>query len=112
LGGRLHDLKTILRQCVALLTVALIFSAYALADGGSDFKFKCAPCHGARGAGDTKLGQNLHVRDLGSADVQKQSNDELAAIIVKGKGKMPRNEGKLTKEQINELVKFIRTLKK
>lgn len=111
-GDGFHDLKTILRQCIALLTVALICSASGLADGGADFKVKCAPCHGFRGAGDTKLGQNLHVRDLGSADVQKQSNEELATIIAKGKGKMPANDGKLTKEQINEIVKFLRALKK
>jgi mono/diheme cytochrome c family protein len=58
------------------------------------------------------MGKNLKIRDLGSADVQKQSDAELDAIISKGKGKMPAYDGKLTKEQINELVKHIRTLKK
>lgn len=92
--------------------MSLICSAYGIADGGADFKVKCAPCHGAKGAGDTKLGQNLHVRDLASADVQKQSDADLTTIIAKGKGKMPRQESKLSKEQINDLVKYIRTLKK
>jgi len=105
-------LNTILRQCIALLTLALIGSAYGLADGGADFKMKCAPCHGTRGAGDTKLGQNLKVRDLGSADVQKQADEELAAIITKGKGKMPAYGGKLSREQITGLVNYIRALKK
>ncbi len=73
---------------------------------------RCAPCHGAKGAGETKLGQSLHVRDLGSAEVQNQSDAELAEIISKGKGKMPPYGGKLPKEQINEIVKYIRTLKK
>jgi mono/diheme cytochrome c family protein len=105
-------LNTILRRCIALLTLVLIGSVYGLADGGADFKMRCAPCHGTRGAGDTKLGQNLKVRDLGSADVQKQSDDELVAIIRKGKGKMPAYDGKLSKEQNTSLVKYIRTLKK
>jgi len=83
-----------------------------MADGGADFKVRCAPCHGAKGAGDTKLGQNLRVRDLGSADVQKQSDADLTAIIAKGKGRMPAYDGKLSKDQINDLVKWIRTLKK
>jgi mono/diheme cytochrome c family protein len=58
------------------------------------------------------MGKNLKLRDLGSADVQKQSDDELAAIITKGKEKMPAYDGKLTKDQIGEVVKYIRTLKK
>ena len=105
-------MTTIRRGCLALLTLSLICSAYGIADGGADFKVRCAPCHGARGAGDTKLGQNLRVRDLASADVQKQSDAELMAIIARGKGKMPPQQGKLSKEQINDLVKYIRTLKK
>ena len=52
------------------------------------------------------------MRDLGSADVQKQSDDELITIVTKGKGKMPAYDGKLTKEQITDVVKYIRTLKK
>lgn len=111
LGG-FDDLNAILRQCIALLTVVLICSAYGLADGGAEFKVRCAPCHGARGAGDTKIGQNLKVRDLGSADVQKQPDEELAAIITKGKGKMPAYGGKLSKDQISDLLRYIRTLKK
>ena len=83
-----------------------------MADGGADFKVRCAPCHGAKGAGDTKLGQNLRVRDLGSADVQKQSDADLTAIIAKGKGRMPVYDGKLSKNEISDLVKWIRTLKK
>jgi len=105
-------LTTIRRRFFAPLTLALICSAYAIADGGADFKARCAPCHGAKGAGDTKLGQNLRVRDLGSADVQKQSDADLTAIIAKGKGRMPVYDGKLSKNEISDLVKWIRTLKK
>ena len=104
-------MTTIRRRWFTLLTLALI-SAYGIAGGAADFKERCAPCHGAKGAGDTKLGQNLHVRDLASADVQKQSDEELTTIIAKGKGKMPPQGSKLTKDQIGDLVKWIRTLKK
>jgi len=58
------------------------------------------------------MGKNLKLADLGSADVQKLSDDELNAIITKGKGKMPAYDGKLTKDQISDLVKHIRSLKK
>lgn len=83
------------------------------ADGGADlFKSKCAVCHGATGAGDTAMGKTMKVRDLSSADVQKQADADLTGIITNGKGKMPKYDGKLTKEQIDDVVKFIRTLKK
>jgi len=94
--------------------LSLVFSsAYTFASLGADtFKARCAPCHGATGKGDTKMGQHLRVRDLGSADVQKLSEDELETIIAKGKGKMPAYERKLSKQQIDDLVKFIRSLKR
>ncbi len=96
-----------------IVALASVFPQCAIADAGADtFKARCAPCHGATGRGDTKMGQHLKVRDLGSHDVQKQSDDELEAIIAKGKGKMPAYERKLTKEQIEDLVKFIRSLRK
>ncbi len=106
-------MKTILRASLAVLVLALVFSTYTFAEGGADtFKAKCAMCHGPNGAGDTVIGKNMKLRDLSSADVQKQSDAELANIISKGKGKMTPFENKLSKDQINDLVKHIRTLKK
>lgn len=106
-------MKNILKASLLALAAALVFSTYTFADAGGDtFKAKCAACHGATGAGDTTMGKNLKLRDMGSADVQKQTDDELTTIISKGKAKMPAYEGKLTKEQVGEVVKFIRSLKK
>jgi cytochrome c6 len=106
-------MKTILRAFLAIFALALVFSTYTFADeGAATFKAKCAMCHGATGAGDTVMGKNLKLKDLGSAEVQKQSDAELTTVIAKGKGKMPPSEGKLSKDQINDVVKFIRTLKK
>jgi len=106
-------MKTILRASLAVVALALVFSTYTFADGGADtFKAKCAVCHGATGAGDTVMGKNMKLRDMSSADVQKQSDDELTTIITKGKNKMPAYDGKLTKDQIGDVVKFVRSLKK
>jgi mono/diheme cytochrome c family protein len=97
-----------------VLALALMFTTQVFAaDSGADlFKAKCAMCHGADAKGETPMGKRLGIKDLGSADVQKQSDADLTAAISKGKGKMPGYEGKLTGDQIQELVKFIRTLKK
>ncbi|HUB03256.1 MAG TPA: cytochrome c [Terriglobales bacterium] len=105
-------MKTILKASLAVLTLALLTSTYMFADGAADFKAKCAACHGATGSADTAMGKNLKIRDLGSADVQGQSDAQLTDIISKGKGKMPAYDGKLSKDQISDLVKYIRSLKK
>lgn len=103
-----HAFKAIL----AVFAFAVVFSTWSLADSGADtFKAKCAMCHGADGKGETSMGKAMKIRDLGSADVQSQSDADLAKIITDGKGKMPKYDGKLTKDQVDEVVKFIRTLK-
>jgi mono/diheme cytochrome c family protein len=81
------------------------------AQGGDLFKAKCAPCHGADASGNTVMGKKLNIRDLRSAEVQGQSDAQLAATISKGKGKMPAYGQSLSQEQIKQLVAFIRTLK-
>lgn len=97
-----------------LAAAALIFAAVPAhaQSGGALFKAKCAPCHGPDGKGDTSMGKMLKVRDLSSADVQKQTNAELTTIVEDGKGKMPGYKGKLSSGEIKELVSYIRSLKK
>jgi mono/diheme cytochrome c family protein len=93
--------------------VGLLLSSCALADSGADnYKKHCAACHGATGAGDTMIGKNQKIRSLRSPDVQKQSDDELFNVISKGRYKMPAYDRKLSKEQIHELVRHIRTWNK
>jgi len=58
------------------------------------------------------LGRNMKLRSLASAEVQQQSDDDLARITGKGKGKMPAYDRKLSKAQIDDVVKYIRSLKK
>ncbi len=81
-------------------------------DAAATFKAKCAACHGADATGNTSVGKSLHIRDLTSADVQKQSDAELTAMITSGKGAMPAYKDKLTADQIKGMVAYIRTLAK
>jgi mono/diheme cytochrome c family protein len=95
-----------------ILTLALFCPSFTFAENVAEtYKKKCAACHGASGEGDTMIGKNLKIRSLHSSDVQRQSDDELFAIISKGRYKMPAFDRKLSKEQIHELVKYIRSLK-
>jgi cytochrome c553 len=103
------------RTLVAIIMLALFFSSYTFAESTADtYKARCSACHGVNGAGDTMIGKNLKLRPLGSDEVQKQSDEELTDIISKGKGKnrMPSFERKLSKDQIADLVTYIRSLKK
>jgi mono/diheme cytochrome c family protein len=87
-------------------------TAGAQSDGAALFKAKCAPCHGPDGKGQTPMGKAVKARDLGSEEVQKESDAQLTEIVNNGKGKMPAYKGKLTDAQIKDLVAFVRTLKK
>jgi mono/diheme cytochrome c family protein len=104
-------MKSLMRGSVAVMGIVLAFSMLSFADGAETFKSKCAMCHSANGAGDNAMGKAMKLRDLGSADVQAQSDKQLTDIITNGKEKMPKFDGKLSADQITEVVKFIRTLK-
>jgi mono/diheme cytochrome c family protein len=99
-----------------LLAASLLqfFVAPVNADESAEatFKGKCAMCHGPDGAGKTMMGEKLKIPDLQSADVQKKTDADLKAIIIKGKNKMPGYETKLSKEQIDKLVAHLRDLAK
>ena len=67
-------------------------------------------CHGANGEGKAAM----KTKDLSSADVQKKSDAELTEAIEKGVTgtTMKGYSDKLSKDQVGDLVKWIRTLKK
>ena len=96
--------------CAAFGVLAL--PAKAQTGGEALYKAKCVACHGADGKGETAVGKANKIRDLGSADVQAQTDDVIAAIISNGKSKMPAYGKSLKPEQIKDLVAYIRTLKK
>ncbi|HEV7922254.1 MAG TPA: cytochrome c [Thermoanaerobaculia bacterium] len=94
------------------LTIAFLIALPALAaDGPALFKQQCIVCHGPKGNGNTPAGKSMKVQDLGSAEVQKRTDDELAAVITKGKGKMPAFP-RLAPGDVKALVGVIRSLRK
>lgn len=97
-----------------MLPVCLLLAPMALAaeDGAALFKSKCALCHGADGSGDTPMGKKLALKALGSESVQKLTDEQISQTIVKGKGKMPAFDKKLTPDQVRALVAHVRSLRK
>jgi mono/diheme cytochrome c family protein len=98
---------------VPFILVLFMVPTVVLADSGSDFKAKCAACHGARGNLLPKTARLLKVDPKKLALKASQMNrDEMIAITEKGKDKMPAFEKELTKEQISDIVDYINALKK
>jgi cytochrome c6 len=87
-------------------------SAMAQQDAAGLYKSKCAACHGADGTGNTAVGKSMKIRDSHSPDVQKETDAQLTEMISSGKGAMPAYKGKITDEQIKQLVAYIRELGK
>jgi len=98
---------------LVMVTFTGIASAQGAAAGKDLFAAKCAICHGADASANTTMGKNLKIPNLHTPEVQKKSDAELTVIITKGKGKvMPAFEGKLTSEQVSQLVAYIREVGK
>ena len=98
-----------------LAASVLIFtpSARPADDAAALFKAKCAACHAADGSGNSATGKALATPDLRSGEVQKQTDVQLIDSVTNGKGKkMPAYKGKLTDDEIKQLVGYIRELGK
>lgn len=74
------------------------------------YKAKCAMCHGADGKADTPMGKSLGAHSFSSPEVKKESDAELAAIIAKGKNKMPSYASRLKENEIKELAAYVKQL--
>lgn len=96
---------------VAIASLALAMPIFAEADGAALYKAKCTACHGADGSGQTPVGKSMKLRDLRSADVQKQTDLELTKLISGGKGKMPAFGKTMSTADIGAVIAHLRTLK-
>ncbi|MGB8801546.1 MAG: cytochrome c [Candidatus Acidiferrales bacterium] len=93
-------------------TLASPSSLRAQNDAAKTFKANCTLCHGEDGGANTPTGKALKAKDLRSDEVQKQTDAQLAAVISKGRAKMPAFGSKFSPDLINALVAYIRQLPK
>jgi mono/diheme cytochrome c family protein len=108
----------------SLLTLALALSLSATAaraaDAADNWTQHCAACHGKDGAGHTKAGKKLGVKDLTAVENQKKFSDDDAFNSLKNglKGddgtstKMKPFSEKLSDDDIKALVAYVRNLAK
>jgi mono/diheme cytochrome c family protein len=75
------------------------------------FQQRCKLCHGEDGRGKTRKGKEYKVPNFTSKKFQKrETDDEIKDAIANGipKTKMKGFKDKLTPEQIDALVKYVR----
>jgi mono/diheme cytochrome c family protein len=74
----------------------------------------CAACHGKTGLGDGPKAKSLKTvpGDFSKAISQNQTDGEHFYKTKTGRGDMPKYEGKLSDDDIWNVINYIRTLKK
>ncbi len=79
------------------------------------FESKCAQCHGKDAKGVAKMVKMLKTTpaalDLTSGAAVALSAEDMGKIVSAGKKKMPKYKGKLTPEQIQQVVQYVKSLK-
>ncbi len=101
--------------------LGLAVAAASAADVPTNWDALCASCHGKDGAGHTKAGKKLDVKDLTDAAYQKTFTDADAFKSLKeglkakddpDTTKMKPFAEKLSDDEIKALVAYVRTLAK
>jgi cytochrome c6 len=116
---RMARVGTVAMGLAVMMALALTASAAragannAAADdvGAKTFKSTCVTCHGDDGTG-TPAGKALKAPDLHDDVVQKLTDAQIAEQISNGKNNMPPFKNTLTKDQVQALVKYVRTFRK
>ena len=102
----------IYKALLLVATLSIPVLTFAQAPGEAVFKKNCVMCHGADGAGKTKMGAKLGAADLTSGDIQALSDEALAQTVRNGKGKMPAFGNTLSPDDITQVIQYVRTLRK
>src|SRR5262249_18285835 len=96
----------------ALFLISINFTIVAFAAdqaaGRKVFQNTCATCHGPNGAG-SPAGKSVGAPDLCSAKVQHDSDELWKQQVQNGKNNMPAFGALLSPEQIDSVVKYVRT---
>lgn len=81
--------------------------------GRAVYEAKCTRCHGADGAGRTRMAEIVEPPDMTDAAWQRRhSNARMIASVTNGLGQMPAFKKKLTRQEITAAIAYVRTLKR
>jgi mono/diheme cytochrome c family protein len=123
-GGRMKRLpRRFLLFIIAVIGVAVLSLFNVLgaiktneavaADAATIYNRQCLSCHGRDGRGRTRKGRRTHARDMTDASWQDDVSDErLFNSINNGRGKMPAFRKKISENDIDALVAYVRRMKR
>lgn len=81
--------------------------------GRAVYEARCVRCHGADGAGRTRMAEIVEPPDMSDPAWQRQrSNARMIASVTDGLGQMPAFRKKLTRQEIAAAVAYVRTLRR
>jgi mono/diheme cytochrome c family protein len=119
---RIEAMRYVLLLAILAITFGAILSGRAMSgeahnvsarSAGELYAKNCASCHGKDGRARTLKGKLKHARDFTDPTWQGRVGDErLFNSIMNGKGKMPAFSKKLSEQEIDSLVAYVRALKK
>ena len=118
-----NKIAVLILLCIAALAGAALAGVGAAARGTTGaaqaseaatlYDEHCDTCHGKDGRAKTFKGRFRKARDLTDAQWQAEVTDErLFNSITHGRGKMPSFKKKLSTEQVESLVAYVRGLKR
>ena len=84
-----------------------------IAAGQKIYQERCVLCHGATGVGDGPGAAALNPKPRNHTDgayMNARTDAELHDVINNGKGAMPAWKGVLTEQQINDVLRYVRSL--
>jgi mono/diheme cytochrome c family protein len=112
-------LERTVSKIIGLLTLLILVlgaSAAAQSEGEQLYAKNCIQCHSFDGSGHSNFGKRVTIPDLRSPQIQSKTHEDLFASIGKGVGHKEYPHAFLgrgmTVPKINDLISYIRTLKK
>jgi len=104
---------------IGVVSIAIAFAGYAMADAGAGakiFKSKCLPCHGAEGAGTA-----MAPAFQGNSYIKNSSKEEIANTIKNGRSgaqkkyknfalAMPPQKTVLNDAQISDVIDYLKSI--
>ena len=81
--------------------------------GRAVYTANCVRCHGADGAGRTRMAEMVEPPDMTDPAWQRaRSNARMVASVADGRGQMPAFKKKLSRQEIAASVAYVRTLRR
>jgi mono/diheme cytochrome c family protein len=95
---------------LALAFLGLDTIGFSQTNGQTSYRDKCMICHGSNGLGNNQPGQPVNVLPFSSPSIVAMSDATLLGALENGSGKMPAFKGKVTSDEANKLIQYVRQL--